>query len=264
MEKDEIKNNILLDETQLKRVKPIFKLLSRLLLVIVLLGLIYILTLYFPQPFFKNKITYNKISLYSDEQIPEKEAIKILKSAEENIKKSKIYKKDTIHNIYFANNKLRWLYFSNKNNNAGGLNYVIFNHSIFLRKADVLNNRLFNSKGEKVKGDRTLDYFIAHEITHTLEFQSMKFYKYPLNTNWVIEGYAEYIAHGSQNYESSLDYYLNVPENERAKYYTRVRTMVTYLLEVDKVQISDLWDMVDDYDDVLNDAIPNDSPAIEE
>lgn len=90
-----------------------------------------------------------------------------------------------------------------------------------------------------------------------------KWYKYPINTNWTLEGYAEYIAHGSENYEFALNQYLNVPEGPGTKYYTRVRTMTTYLIENENLPISDLWSKVDDYDSVLKKAIPNDNPKYE-
>ena len=123
---------------------------------------------------------------------------------------------------------------------------------------------MYGYSGKKVPGDRTLDYFIAHEITHTLEFQSMPWYKYPVKTNWVLEGYAEYIAHNSQSYEGSLDYYLNIPETTGAKYYTRARTMVSYMLEKKNVPISNLWSSVGSYDSIILEAIPNNKPNIDD
>jgi len=229
-----------------------------------LLIIIYLLTLCFPQSFYKDHVTAGNISIYSDQEIPQKEIKQIIQEVQNRIERSELYKRETKHRIFITNNDIRWRYFTNINYKVGGLNYVIFNHNVFLRKADIANNRLYGYSGKKVPGDRTLDYFIAHEITHTLEFQSMPWYKYPVKTNWVLEGYAEYIAHNSQSYEGSLDYYLNIPETTGAKYYTRARTMVSYMLEKKNVPISNLWSSVGSYDSIILEAIPNNKPNIDD
>lgn len=238
------------------------KAVGMIIVTLLVIGVMYVLTLCFPQPFYPNILTVNNISIYSDEEIPTREMTDIIHTVEDTIRKSALYKADTKHSIYITANPVLWTYFTNKFNKVGGLNYTLFNHSIFLRKADIRTNRLYGPSGNPVAGDRTLDYFMAHEITHTLEFQSMPWHRYPINTNWTLEGYAEYIAHGSQTYEASLEYYLTVPENAGAKNYTRMRTMVAYVLEKEKVPISELWGKVNEYDRVLKAAIPNNKPKI--
>jgi len=237
-------------------------LIGKVIFGIVFLGLIYILTLFFPQPFFKNKLTVGEVTVYSDEDIPTIKMTEILTTAQERVRKSVIYKKGVKQNIFVANNIWRWRYFSNRLSQVGGLNYVILTHPIFLRKVDIENNRLDGNSGKVAAGDRTLDYFIAHEMTHTLEFQSMDWYKYPFQTNWVLEGYCDYVAHDSKSHEEYLDHYINVAENTGAKYYSRARTMVAYLLENEKINISDIWNKTNDYDSILKLAIPNDKPNI--
>jgi len=220
----------------------------------------YILTLCFPEPFFKNKVTIGNITVYSDEEIPA-EINGIVKTAESKIRKSAIYKEDIKPKIFIANNLWRWKYFTNTHYKVGGLAYV-FVDNIFFRKVDIKANRLYGNSGKVAAGDRTLDYFIAHEITHLLEFKSRPWYKYSITENWLQEGYSEYIGHDSQNYEASLKYYLEVPENTGAKRYTKLRTMVAYLLEKEKINITDIWDKTNDYDVILKQAIPNDKPNI--
>jgi hypothetical protein len=235
---------------------------GKIILGIVGLGFIYILTLLFPEPFFGNKVIVGDVTVYSDEGIPPSEITKIVNEAQNRVSKSILYKTGMKQNVFIANNIWRWWYFSSINYKASGINQVLFNHNIFFRKTDIKNNRLYGQSGNVATGDRTLDYFLAHEMTHALEFQSMPWYKYPLKTNWVLEGYCEYVAHGSQNYEAALNQYLNVPENAGAKYYTRARTMVAYLLEIEKTDISQIWSMVNNDGLVLKKAIPEDKPNI--
>lgn len=240
--------------------KQIFKIFGKIILVIIFLVIIYILTLCFPQPFFKNKVTVGNITVYSDGEIPF-EINQIVKTAESRIKKSAIYKENIKPKIFIANNYWRWKYFTNTHYKVGGLAYVLVDN-IFFRKVDIKNNRLYGNSGKVAAGDRTLDYFMAHEITHLLEFKSRPCYKYSIKENWIQEGYSEYIGHNSQNYEDSLKYYLEVPENSGAKRYTRLRTMVTYLLEKEKINVDDIWNKTNDYDSILKLAIPDDKPNI--
>jgi hypothetical protein len=240
--------------------KKVLKILGKIILIIIFLVIVYILTLCFPEPFFKNKVTVGNITVYSDEEIPN-EINEIIKTTESRITKSVIYKNEK-QRIFIANNPTRWNYFSNINHNVGAISYVYFVKNIFLRKVDIKNNRLYGPAGKTVAGDRTLDYFMAHEMTHRLEFESMSWYKYSIKENWLQEGYSEYIGHDSQNYDSALRYYLEVPENNGAKRYTKFRVMVTYLLEKEKINISDVWAKTNDYDAILKLAIPDDKPNI--
>jgi hypothetical protein len=58
-----------------------------------------------------------------------------------------------------------WL-FANHKYRAGGAAYVLFNGNIFIRPGSVERDRLFGPSGAEVEGDRTLTYFVAHEVTH--------------------------------------------------------------------------------------------------
>lgn len=238
------------------------KYLKSMLLFICIIIAFYILTLCYPQPFFLHKIIVGNLTVYSDEKLPYPKTSEIMRNALVNIKKSRIYKNSTKHRIFIVNNPILWTYFTNMYYKVGGLNYVCFNHSIFLRKSDIENNRLYGPSGKMSEGDRTLDYYMAHEMTHTLEFEAMPWYRYPLKTNWVLEGYADYVAHGSQTYESYLRHYLEVPENKGAKYYSKTRTMIAYLLDKEHKKETELWQMYEKYDLVYPKAIPVDKPKI--
>lgn len=236
--------------------QKVAKLILRILRAVIVVVFLYVLTICYPQPFFSNRVTFNNISVYSDEQIPKDTMIKLIQNVERNVKKSILYKDNVKQNIFITNSPIRSAYFFLINNRAGGLNFVLFNHSVFLRKSDVQNNRLYGPSGKPSGGDRTLDYYMAHEMTHTLEFFAMPWYTYPINTNWTLEGYSEYIAHGSPSYETTLRRYYTMNENEGAKNYTKMRLAVSYLLEKEHLSISKLWGMADKYDEVLKKALP--------
>ena len=82
---------------------------------------------------------------------------------------------------------------------------------------------------------RTLDYFIAHELTHELTGRTvgpLRFYRMP---QWIREGYADYIGKGDTfRYEEARQAFLaGVPEMEfqRSGLYWRFHLLVSYLLD---------------------------------
>ena len=231
-------------------------------LFLLIILLVYLYTLFNPTLFYNYKVSFKNISVYSDENIDKDAINQILITVDERLRKSEIYNENFTQNIFITNNKFRWVYFTNVNNNVGGLNYVVFNHNVFIRKSDIENNRVISPSGNIVPDSRTLDYFITHEITHTLEYQELGITKHPLFTNWVLEGYAEYIAHDSERYEDSLNHFLKTPETSYSKYYTRIRSMIAYLLEKEKINVHNIWEYADKYDETLIKAIPKDNPSI--
>lgn len=240
--------------------KKVLWILGKIILIIIVLVAIYILTLCFPELFFKNKVVVDNFVVYSNQEIPT-EINEIIKTAEIRIKKSEIYKENLKARLFITNDDWRWKYFSNTHYKVGALAYVGIDN-IFFRKVDIKSNRLYGNSGKPADGDRTFDYFVTHETTHLLEFKTRPWYKYSFKENWIQEGYSEYIGHDSQNYKNSLKYYLEVPENTGAKRYTRLRTMVVYLLEKEKINIADIWNKTDDYDLIFKKAIPDDKPNI--
>ncbi|MEI6462335.1 MAG: hypothetical protein WCO33_01540 [bacterium] len=242
--------------------KKILKIVLIVLGSVLAIGALYLFTLFLPEPFYRYSKSYENITVYSDEKFDEGAMTNILKDVSSLIQKSYVYDGDDEFKLYITNSDLMWRYFTNINSNVGGLNYVAFNGSIFLRKADVTNNRLYGPSGKQVGGDRTLTYFMAHEITHSLEYDQLGIGRYPIQTNWLLEGYSEYIAHGSESYKKTLDTYLNTPEPSYAKVYTKDRVLISYLIDVEEVKMSDLWKKVGEYNSILVNAIPDDHPNI--
>jgi hypothetical protein len=64
----------------------------------------------------------------------------------------------------------RWrqVLFFNKEYGVGGVAPYPVSANVFLRDARIEDDRLIGPSGVAVSGDRTLDYFIAHEITTSL------------------------------------------------------------------------------------------------
>lgn len=189
----------------------------------------------FPQSFFRSSVSANNLSLYSDQPFSAEEGKTVLETVEAKLAASPLYSADQHHTAFICNARWRQRLFFNHKYGVGGVNYYPFTSNVFLRDAEIEENRLISPSGNKVPGDRTLDYFIAHEITHTLTCQAVGSFAYYRLPEWVREGYADYVAKGSAfNYDEARRAFLaDAPEMDRWKsgLYLRYHLLVAHLLD---------------------------------
>lgn len=202
----------------------------------------YLLALSFPQLFFTYKYSFANLNIYTTKKYSVQSIENIQSKVIAKLKKSEIYNDKEI-NVFIADNQAVFGFFVLINPNAGGMYYPYFNQNIFIRPSNIENNTLISPSGVELPEFRSLDYFISHEATHKLTHDYLGV-SYPVNTTWVLEGYAEYIAHGSMNFKESLDSYLNLPENQTSKKYAKWRTIIAYLIDVEKLNTSNIWNML--------------------
>jgi hypothetical protein len=189
----------------------------------------------FPQPFFSHSVRADGLILHSDRPLSEAAAKHVLALAEAKLASSPLYSIQRDHDIFICNSRWRQVLFFNKDYGVGGVAPYPLTSNVFLRDALIEDNRLVSPRGTPVPGDRTLDYFIAHEITHQLTGQAigpLSYYKLP---QWVREGYADYVGKGNSfSYSESRRAFLaGVPEMDwnRSGLYWRFHLMVAYLLD---------------------------------
>jgi hypothetical protein len=206
-----------------------------LAVVAVLAFALYWALLCFPQPFFRSSVQADNLALYSDQSFAPEAGKRILETVEAKLAASPLYSARERHAAYICNARWRQRLFFNRNYGVGGLNQYPLTTNVFLRDAAVEDNRLISPSGSRVPGDRTLDYFIAHEITHTLTVRAIGWLKYYELPRWVREGYADYVAKGSAfDYEPARRAFLTgVPEMDwqQSGLYWRYHLLVAYLLD---------------------------------
>jgi hypothetical protein len=124
--------------------------------------------------------------------------------------------------------------FFNKDYGVGGAAPYPVTANVFLRDAAIEDNRLISSRGVSVPGERTLDYFIVHEITHQLMGHAVGPIRYFRVPQWVREGYADYVGKGrSFQYDEARRAFLEgTPEMDSKKsgLYWRYHLLVAHLL----------------------------------
>ena len=201
--------------------------------IVATVGLI-LLLLIAPQPFFHTSVSAKNLTLYSDRPFAPEAGRRVLALAEAKLAKSPLYVAEQKHLVFICNERWRQRLFFTYEYGVAGVNYYPITN-VFLRDSIIEENCLISPGGNRVSGERTLDYFVAHEITHTLTGQSVGAIAYHRLPQWKREGYADYVGKGEAfNYDEAKRAFLaGDPRMDWAKsgLYWRFHLLVAHLLD---------------------------------
>jgi hypothetical protein len=188
-----------------------------------------------PQPFFHTSVSAKNLTLYSDRSFTPAAGQRVLALAEDKLAKSPLYVAEQRHLVFICNARWRQRLFFTYQYGAGGVNYYPLVTNVFLRDSIIEENCLIGPGGNRVSGERTLDYFIAHEIAHTLTGQAVGAIAYHRLPQWKREGYADYVGKGDAfNYDEAKRAFLaGDPRMDWANsgLYWRFHLLVAHLLD---------------------------------
>lgn len=193
------------------------------------------LLLSLPQPFFPTAVSAKNLTLYSDQSFAPASGQQVLELVEAKLTKSPLYSAEQKHFIFICNARWRQRLFFTYQYGVGGVNYYPITTNVFLRDSIIEENCLIGPGGNRVPSERTLDYFIAHEITHSLTGQAVGGVAYHQLPQWKREGYADYVGKGAAfNYDEGRRAFLaDDPKMDHSKsgLYWRFNLLVAHLLE---------------------------------
>lgn len=197
-----------------------------------------------PEPFFRWSAQAGGLMLYSDQPFARDAAERVLADAEQRLARTPLMRPGRRFAAFLCNTPWRKRVFLVGNRRAGGLNYAPITEHVFLSGGDVAQNRLVAPSGTPVRDERTLSYFIVHEIAHTLCQEStglIAYWRLPL---WLREGYADFVGRGSvfRRAEARQAYLADAPEMRWPKEapYLRFNLLLGYLLEQEQLPIDEV------------------------
>jgi hypothetical protein len=223
----------------------------------------FVLAISFPQSFFVTSANAGNLTLHSDRPFLSADGERVLRLAQTKLAATPLYVGQQEHHIFVSHSAWRRMLLLSHAFYAGGINYYPLTTNVFLRGANIELNRLKAPSGNPVPGSRTLDYYIAHEITHTLTGQSLGVINYYQLPRWKREGFADYVAKGSsfdfaeavralRKNDWRMDY-------ERSRLYWRDHLLVSYLLDKCHWDAERLFSESID-EQAVEDAIRRDTP----
>lgn len=182
------------------------KIIGKILLVFLTVLLIYWLLIAFPYFFFEFESVENLHVYYHGKSADVK---KTSAKALAKIKKSSIYRSDATYRVFLTDSAAEYAFYTTLWRNSGGVFLIFANGNIFIRPSDIEGDRLFSPTGTPVAEDRPLNYFIAHEAAHRMEYDKLGFIDYNSLNVWIREGVADYIARDNFDFARMLENYRN-------------------------------------------------------
>ena len=160
--------------------------------------------LFAPGPLFRYAHAATAVTVHSDAPLPT-ETAEVVRRTEGRVQRSPLFDAAIKHDVYFCNSSWRWWFLSSGNHKAAAIALLApFGRAVITREAHVVSDRLVQASGKEGPNERTLDYFIAHEITHTMTADFLGARSYLALPVWVREGYADYVGRASDfDYEDA-------------------------------------------------------------
>jgi hypothetical protein len=187
-----------------------------------------------PQPLFAFSARDATIVLHAREPLPA-EVQGVLADARRRVEASPFYDPTATYDAFLCDDVRTFTAFTLWNRGAGAVSQWDLTGNIFLRPSHVERNRLVGRSGNETPGERTLSYFIAHEVTHTMLARRIGRLRYARLQRWQVEGYADYVGKaGEFDFEKTLAAFragTRELDPKRSGLYLRYHLLVAYLLD---------------------------------
>jgi hypothetical protein len=215
--------------------RPLFRIARATTLLAVTLTLAVLGLLAYPQPLFAYSVADGRLELWSDQAFDADAGRRVLADIENRIRRAPLDHRDGVHRIFIVNEPWRARLLFLWNYGAGGVNYYPLTRNVFIRRSDIAAGRVLRHSGEFVEAPRTLGYYGAHEIAHSLTGEAVGPIRYHRLPTWVREGLADYIAlpdeHDLDTLQAKLAARDRTLDPQKSGLYARYRLMVALALE---------------------------------
>jgi len=198
------------------------------------IALAYAVVLARPQMVFAYEARADNVVLHARAPLPP-QAAAIAATARQRVSRSPFYTPTDTYDVFLCDTPALFAFFAPIHHNAGGVADVYLTRDVFLRPAHVERDRLVGPSGAEAAGDRTLGYFIAHEITHIMTARRLGRRGYFALDTWQSEGYADYVGKGGSFDAAAVlrDFKAQTPalDPKRSGLYLRYHLLVAHELD---------------------------------
>ena len=189
----------------------------------------------YPQPLFAHSLRTDHLELWSDKPFDAQSGHRLLADVTDRLRQSPLYHGDGVHRIFVVNQPWRRYVTFLWKHSVGGLNYYPITRNVFIREADISTGQVIGPGGNPVAPPRTLAYYAAHEIGHSLIGEAVGIWRHQNLAAWVNEGMADRVALPNQDDLDELReaYERNDPSlsPQKSGLYHRYRLLVNMAIE---------------------------------
>jgi hypothetical protein len=208
---------------------------------VVVLGAAWLTLIIHPQPLFAHTLRRANVVLHARNPLPP-EAGPILNDVVSRIARSPLYDPARDHEVFLCDTPALFAFFAPDARRAGGVAHLDGN--VFIRPTNIAHNRVIGPSGDEKPGERTLAYFIAHEVTHAMTIARLGPRGFQRLAAFQKEGYADHVAFARPLDLAAAREQLraDAPEMDvrRSGLYRKYELMVAWLLEREGMSVDDL------------------------
>ncbi len=187
-----------------------------------------------PQPLFAYSAERANIVLHTRAPMPP-QAGPLLDEVVRRVSRSPLYDARRVHHVFLCDTRLLFGFLTITGYRAGGVTHTELGGNVFIRPFSIERGTVIGPSGQEKSGERTLTYFIAHEVTHAMTADRTGRWRFRHLSAFQVEGYADYVAFGrpldlARERQALIE---DAPEmsTRRSGLYKRYELLVAYLLE---------------------------------
>jgi hypothetical protein len=196
-----------------------------------------------PQPLFAYTLQRGNLVLHARQPLPD-QAAPTLDDALARVSRSPLYDAARLHHVFLCGTSLLYDFFTLWDYRSGGVTHTWFTGNVFIRPADVRRGRVIGRSGVEKGGERTLAYYVAHEVTHAMSADRAGRWRLSRLAAFQREGYADYVAFARpvdlQRGRADLEANTADMDPHRSGHYDRYRLLVGYLLQQRGLSVDEL------------------------
>ena len=196
-----------------------------------------------PQPLFAYSAQRANVVLHTRAPMPP-QAGPLLDEVVRRISRSPLYDARRTHHVFLCDTPTLFGFLTVDAYRAGGVAHAALGGNVFIRPFSIERGTVTGPSGQEKTGERTLAYFIAHEVTHAMTADRTGRWRYRKLSAFQVEGYADYVGFGRPldlpRERQAL--VADAPEMSprRSGLYKRYELLVAYLLERRGLSVDEL------------------------
>lgn len=210
------------------------RLLKRLGLAIAAALSIWLTLVIHPQPLFAYSARQANIVVHTRAPLPP-EAGLLLADVVSRVSRSPLYDPARVHHVFLCDTPGLFGFLALWQYKVGGVSQTMLNGNVLIRPFSIERNAVVGRNGQDKHGERTLAYFIAHEVTHAMSADRIGRWRFRQLAAFQKEGYADVVGFGrpldlAREREALI---ADAPEMSprRSGLYKRYELLVKYLME---------------------------------
>jgi hypothetical protein len=214
--------------------RPTWRLARRALLTLLGSAAVWLALVLHPQPLFAYSAAQANVVLHARAPMPP-QAGPLLDEVIRRISRSPLYDAGRVHHVFLCDTRPLFGFLTVTAYRAGGVAHAELGGNVFIRPFSIERGTVTGPSGQEKTGERTLAYFIAHEITHAMTADRIGRWRYRQLSAFQSEGYADYVGFGrpldlARERQALV---ADAPEmtTRRSGLYKRYELLVAYLLE---------------------------------